>query len=112
MTASDSAFWRKASNKKSMNINTERFRESIASQENDLAGHKVTCGLHKKVDDLDHIPRLTIALDCLARDQCIELLGWHATDEIGPDRRGADRVYGDAEVRELARQNLGEGNHG
>ena len=32
-------------------------------------------------------------------------------DQIGFDRRGPDRVYGDAKLREFTRQNLGEGNH-
>src|SRR5262245_65800891 len=61
---------------------------------------------------MDHIPWLTIALDGLALDECVELLGRHATDQVGPDRRGADRIYGDAEVRKLARQNLRETYHG
>ncbi len=61
--------------------------------------------MHEKVENLDHIPRLTVALDCLTLDQRVELLGWHAADQVGLYRAGADRVYGNAEICELARSN-------
>src|ERR1043166_463976 len=85
---------------------TPRARASDAAQEQGLSGHEGAFLSEIEIDHVGHILEGPQAWDRLARQEAIDLVSWHGSDQIRFDGHRSHGVHGDAKPCELPGQTL------